>query len=134
MAGWVAAPGQTLLRPSGSKNHLYVILLVDVVLDQFGYGASPKLVMVNATTIRDGVPHDTACCLAPGCHPFIGDPSYMRYRDAVIEDVQHVTSMVNQGVWPGHQPTAAGVLTQILSGVCVSALVRRELKRIFNCP
>lgn len=134
MAAWVAEAGQTLLRPSGSKNHLYVILRAGMVLDQYGYGPSTKLVMVNATTIRDGVPHDTACCLTPGCHPFVGEPSYMRYRDAVIEDVQHVVNMVNQGIWPAHHPADAALLGQIVAGVCASRLVKRELKRIFGCP
>lgn len=134
MAGWVAAAGHTLLRPSGSKNHLYVILRSGIALDQYGYGATPKVIMVNATTIRDGVPHDTACCLNPGCHPFINEHSYMRYRDAVIDEVQHVTSMVNQGLWPEHHPTDAALLAQIVAGVCASALVRREFKKIFNCP
>lgn len=134
MAGWQAAEGQTILRPSGSTNHLYVILKSGALLNQFGYGLSEKLIMVNATTIRDGIPHDAACVLAPGCHPFISSPSYMRYRDAVIEDVQHVTNLVNQGVWPAHHPIVVSALAQIVAGVCRSKLVRREFKRIFNCP
>jgi hypothetical protein len=82
-------PGQTFLVPSGPRgNHLFIVALGPMVLPQ--YGRQPHFVLVSATTIYDGIPHDDACLLRPGDHPFILHDSYIFYQQTRLEPVEHV--------------------------------------------
>ena len=93
MSAWSCAPGNTLLVPSGPSGlHLFIITLGPIVLP--GYGPKPQAVMVSATTIRDGIPHDSACELRAGEHPFIQHPSYIAYRYIRLDQTEHVESLV----------------------------------------
>ena len=132
MQGWHAAPGQTLLVPSGPGLHLFFLILGPVVLTD--YGTSPQLAMASATTLRDGIPHDPACVLEPGDHPFIQHRSYLAYRYLRLDTSQHVENMVGSAVWRPHEPCSAKLLRRVVSGVCQSRLTPREYKRIFQCP
>lgn len=132
MQGWQAVPGQTLLVPSGPGLHLFFLILGPVVLAD--YGSAPQLAMVSATTLRDGVPHDSACVLEAGEHPFIQHPSYLAYRYMRLDSSLHVEKMVRDAVWGPHAPCAADLLQRIVAGVCQSRLTPREYKRIFRCP
>ena len=132
MQGWQAAPGQTLLVPSGPGLHLFFLILGPVVLAD--YGSAPQLAMVSATTLRDGVPHDPACVLEAGDHPFIQHRSYLAYRYMRLDASTHVEKMVSGAVWKPHDPCPADLLQRIVAGVCQSRLTPREYKRIFQCP
>ena len=132
MQGWQAAPGQTLLVPSGPGLHLFFLILGPVVLAD--YGSSTQLAMVSATTLRDGVPHDPACVLEAGDHSFVQHRSYLAYRHMRLDVSQHVERMVNSAVWKPHDPCSANLLKRIVAGVCQSRLTPREYKRIFQCP
>lgn len=132
MQGWQPVPGQTLLVPSGPGLHLFFLTLGPVVLAD--YGSAPQLAMVSATTMRDGVPHDPACVLEAGDHPFIQHRSYLAYRYMRLDASTHVEKMVSGAVWKPHDPCAADLLQRIVAGVCQSRLTPREYKRIFQCP
>lgn len=132
MQGWQPVPGQTLLVPSGPGLHLFFLTLGPVVLAD--YGSAPQLAMVSATTMRDGVPHDPACVLEAGDHPFIQHRSYLAYRYMRLDASTHVEKMVSGAVWKPHDPCAADLLQRIVAGVCQSRLTPRECKRIFQCP
>lgn len=132
MQGWQPVPGQTLLVPSGPGLHLFFLTLGPVVLAD--YGSAPQLAMVSATTMRDGVPHDPACVLEAGDHPFIQHRSYLAYRYMRLDASTHVEKMVSGAVWKPHDPCAADLLQRIVAGVYQSRLTPREYKRIFQCP
>lgn len=132
MADWTATPGHTLLVPSGPSGlHLFVLTLGPIVVPS--YGSAPQLALVSATTIRPGVPHDPACELYPGDHPFIQHPSYIAYRYLRLDPAPHVGQMVEQSVWTPHTPCSEALLQRILAGVCISKLTPREFKRVFGC-
>lgn len=131
MPGWQAVAGQTLLVPSGPGLHLFFLILGPVVLAD--YGPAPQLAMVGATTLRQGIPHDPACLLAPGEHPFIQHHSYVAYRYLRLDAGQHVQVMVDSAVWKPHTPCTAELLARIVAGVCQSRLTPREYQRIFRC-
>ena len=95
--------------------HLFFLILGPVVLAD--YGSSPQLAMVSATTLRDGVPHDSACVLKAGDHAFVQHRSFLAYRYMRLDVSQQVEKMVSSAVWKPHDP-------------CSSDL----LKRIFQCP
>ena len=132
MPGWQGVRGQTLLVPSGAGLHIFFVILGPVVLAD--HGASPQLAMVNATTLRDGVPHDPACVLEAGDHPFLRQRSFAAYRYMRLDASLHVERMVSSAVWKPHAPCSDDLLQRLVAGVCQSRLTPREYKRIFQCP
>ena len=130
--GWHPAPGQTLLVPSGpAGHHLFVLILGPVVAPD--RGAASHVAMVSFTTVRDGIPHDAACVVQAGEHPFVRHASYAYYRDVRIEPVAHVASLVERAVWQPNDPCSPELLAKLQSGVCASRQVSREVKRRFGC-
>lgn len=133
--GWQCTPGNTLLINSGpnNENHLFVITNGPAVIPAYrGYGANEKVLMVNASTsYAANQPHDPACTLDIGDHPFILHPSFIYYRYARLEDSAHVVSMVEQGVWTPHTAFTADVLERIINGVQISRHIPREFKALF---
>lgn len=97
-------------------------------------GSVPHVAMVSFTTIRPDIPHDGACVVQAGEHPFIRHPSYAYYRDVRLEPLPHVLQMVQGAVWQPHEPCSPQLLQRLQRGVCASRLVSREVKRLFNCP
>lgn len=133
MTTWQASPGKTFLRPSGPTGlHLFVVLLGPAVVQN--YGQSPQLLLASVCSIKSGLPYDDACELHPGDHAFIQHPSYVAYRYMCIEQVAHVSDMIDKGVWREHTPVAADVLRRMTGGVCASRLTPRMYKSLFGCP
>lgn len=89
--------------------------------------------MVSFSTVRPPLPHDTACEVQAGEHPFIRHASYAVYRDVRLERADHVTEMVNKAVWRPHDPCSPELLARLRAGVCASRMVRREIKQFFGC-
>lgn len=127
---WTCRVGSSLLVPSGPAGlHLFVIALGPAVLD--GYGPAPQVLMASATTLRDGIPFDSACVLEPGDHPFIQHRSYIAYRYARVDSAAHVEHMVTSQVWLPKEPCDPQLIERIVSGVRQSRLTPREFKRLF---
>ena len=97
-------------------------------------GSAPHVAMVSFSTVRPPLPHDAACEVQAGDHPFIRHASYAVYRDVRIERADHVAAMVEKAVWRPHEPCSAELLARLRAGVCTSRLVSREVKRMFDCP
>jgi hypothetical protein len=108
-----------------------VLILGPVILPS--YGPKPQFAMVSATTIREGIPHDPACELHAGEHPFIRHPSFIAYRYLRIEESAHLDQMMEKSIWMPNEPCTAALLQRIVAGVCRSKLTPREFKRVFNC-
>lgn len=90
--------------------------------------------MVSFTTLRPGVPHDAACVVQAGEHPFIRHASYAYYRDLRVEPATHVALMVQRAAWQLHTPCSPELLARLRRGVCASRLVSLEVRQLFNCP
>lgn len=131
MAAWAPNQGDTLLMPSGPDLHLFVLVLGPVAMA--GYGKAPQIVLVNVSTIRDGVPFDPTCIIEPGEHPFIQKRSYVVYRHARVEAVPHVSRLVADATCHPHVPCPAALLGRVAAGICASRMTPREFKRIFGC-
>jgi hypothetical protein len=127
-AQWRVCAGATLLMPSGNEgDHLYVVLNNPVPFD--GYGQHPCAVLVNLSSVREGVPHDATCVLEPGEHPFVAQRSFVFYRNARIERESHVTQVMLQGLFKPHAPMPETVLQRIKAGLFASPHTKREFKR-----
>ncbi|MBX9903619.1 MAG: hypothetical protein K2Y31_04630 [Burkholderiales bacterium] len=128
MQGWQLCAGATLLMPSGNQgNHLHVALNDPCPFENYGSHAS--VILVNLSSIRDGLPYDTTCVLAAGAHPFIKRDSFVFYRNARIEQASHVVKLVERGVFSAHQPVSAEVLQVVKAGLYQSPFTKREFKQ-----
>lgn len=128
---WPCKTGSTLLVPSGpSGMHLFFIILGPLRL--VDYGTTPQVLMVSSSTIRDGIPHDPACVLKSGDHPFIRHDSYITYRHIRTDSVFHVEKMVSSSVWSPREPCNEILLARIVDGVNTSKLIPRGIKPLFK--
>lgn len=129
MAAWQATAGATLLMPSGADgDHLYIVLNEPKPFPE--YGSHPCVVLVNVSTIRQGVRHDQTCVLNAGCHPFVKHDSYIVYRSARIERASHVQRLVHQGLFRPHTPFEEGLLALVKVGLRSSPFTTREFKNL----
>jgi len=111
----------TLLIPTGpSGDHLFTL-----VTDRCGNG---QHLLLNVSTIRDGQFHDNTCELAPGCHPFIKDPSWVVYRSAQIQAAARLGKMVDGWVYKLHDPASIELADQMLGGVATSRFTPKFVK------
>lgn len=130
-SAWLCKEGSSLLVPSGPSGlHLFVIALGPLVLDD--YGSAPQVLMVSATTLREGLPHDDACILEAGDHPFIQHRSYIAYRYARLDSASHVEKMVASQIWHPKEPCSTELLDRIITGFLRSRLVPREFRKLLQ--
>jgi hypothetical protein len=117
-------PGNTFLLPSGKdKNHLFFVAIGDIFLPEMGN--SPHLALVNATTLYEGAPHDPACILEVGEHPFIQHRSYIAYRYTRLDPRPHIERLA----WNRHQDCSPELLARIVAGIFQSRLTPRHIKQ-----
>lgn len=128
---WQAAPGCTLLVPSGPGKHLHVVVLGPVVVQ--GYGTAPQVAMVSVTSKRPGIHCDAACEIAPGEHEFVQRESYVAYRYLRIDAEAHAAKLIGDGIWTAHAPCSAALFERIRAGVCASQFTRGEFRQLFGC-
>jgi hypothetical protein len=76
------------LVPSGAagQNHIFFVLTDPSKHD--------SILMVNATTLRPGAPHDSSCLVGVGDHPFFQQQSYILYAEARIVTQQNLRTQI----------------------------------------
>lgn len=111
-------------RDGKEKGHLFVVLLDPIDPEQL-------TVSVPCSTIRDS-PYDGTCELEAGCHPFIGDRSYINYAFADIVSIVDIQRLVSEGKAKIHKPIGSDLLETIQRGLRDSPRTRRRVKRWFN--
>lgn len=122
----------TLLVPSGPENdpdrkHLFILLT-----DPADAGAGVKAVlMVSLSSIKSGVPHDPACLLYPGDHPFVKRDSFVVYQKARIEEADKVLRGVKDGKLVPQDPMDSAVFARICKGLEDSRLTPPKLLRFY---
>jgi hypothetical protein len=114
--------GGTLLIPSGTFNspdqmHLFVIVTEKC--------AENRHLLVNISTIRDGVHFDPACIVEAGEHPFVTDRSYVVYRLARIDHAAHLSKCVDGWTFRPKENVTQELLNRICDGVLRSEFIGR---------
>jgi len=101
---WQCRQGECLLIPSGpnSYQHLFTILVNPCILPN--RGNKPQVLSVGISSIRTNIPYDNACIIRQGEHPFVQHDSYVRYRDARIDAVEHIENRVHEGIFSVKSP------------------------------
>ncbi len=116
----------TVLAPVGGLNHLHVVCNDPVF---YGYNACDSVLTVNITSIHESQPHDPACVLNQGEHPFIQHPSYVYYADAVIWKVPSVINRQQSGELIPKQDLEEEIFQRVLNGFEISDhTIKRVLK------
>jgi hypothetical protein len=134
MATWEPFAGATLHMPSGpaigSGKHLFVVLNDPKTFPDYGTALCVALVSLTSVPKEIGVVYDQTCVLAAGCHPSIRHDSFVYYKRTRIEQVRHILSLVEQGVYVPGEPVSAQLLTQVRQGLLNSPFTSREFKRL----
>ncbi len=107
----------TVLAPTGPCNHLHVICNDPVY---YPINDCYCVLVVNISSIKDGVPHDPTCALDVGDHPFVQHPSYVVYAQAVIWRVDNVIRKEAAGEIMAHQDMPEATFSRILNGFDIS--------------
>lgn len=130
--GWECGLGACLLVPSGrgDKSHLFTVVLGPKLLA--GHGGQQQVVMVSVTTVKPDFPHDPACVIQAGEHPFIDHESYVYYREPRVEAVDHVERMIQTMGWQPKEPCSQALCEKILQGLKVSKRVPRHIKQLID--
>ncbi|MDC5850904.1 hypothetical protein OPW32_17050 [Vibrio europaeus] len=119
----------TILIPSGPVKHLHF-----VCSDPVFYPKTTKdsILVVNITSIQDGIEHDGSCVLDVGDHPFITHPSYVYYRRADIFGVDTVRRNIDDGTIDVHSPCGDGTFKRILEGFELSDDVTPKIYNFYQ--
>ena len=112
----------TLLVPSGAKHdpdqkHLFILLTDPAQV--LTYEGKHSL-LVGITTIHPGIPHDPACELYAGDHPFIKHKSFVFYAEARIEISQKLIDGVKRGVFSPQGMLAQDIFARVCHGLTLS--------------
>ena len=124
---WTPVVGGTLLIPSGpAGDHLFVLIYGPNSFE--GRGRSLDFVSVSFTSLVNGVPHDPACVVQVGEHPFVTHDSYVSYRHSRIDSEQELARNVSSGLFIPKVDVSQSLLRRIRVGLHNSRLVPRYIK------
>ena len=112
--------------PSGQGKHLFVVALGPSLLN--GYGPEPQVVLVNFSSVKEGLRYDESCVVEAGEHPFINKKSFVSYRHARLYPAEQIKQRARSNEWQPHSPCSALLMKKILNGFRIS----RRLPRYFN--
>ncbi len=119
----------TVLIPSGSKDHLHFICSDPVFYPRTG---KESVLVVNISSIKPDIEHDTSCVLDVGDHPFITHPSYVYYLKADIFSTENIARNVADGYFDTHEDCGDKTFTRILAGFEISDDVRPKPFRFYE--
>ena len=126
---YIPKRGHALLIPSGTasspdQKHLFVVITERC--------SANRHLLVNVTTIKDGVHFDPACIIEIGEHDFIMARSYVVYRLARTDHTDHLSRMVDGWTFHRKNDVSETLLTRICDGVLNSEFIRRSDRDYFR--
>lgn len=115
----------TIWIPTGDTLHLFVIVNDKCENDCH--------LLINITSIRNGVPHDPACEVAAGEHPSVNHPSYVKYEMAQTYSVAHLQKMVAGWVYKiCDHDVSDELLARILDGAQQSDFIKKRILKYLD--
>lgn len=63
---------------------------------------------------------------------FVRHDSYVRYRDARIDAVEHIENRVHEGIFSVKPPCGEQLLKRIIAGASTSRYLKREVKLLIE--
>ncbi|MEI8607838.1 hypothetical protein P4S70_01355 [Enterovibrio sp. Hal110] len=120
MTSFTGVPKNTVLRPSGPCEHLFIIITTPD-------GEPPKIVAVNISTKRRS--SDTTTVLTQGEHSFLTKPeSIVRYDQAELIEVDQLIAAVNAGELVAMEDMSDVVFQRICDGIQNSPNTPQDIK------
>lgn len=117
----------TILSIAGKIDHLHVICTDWFFNKETG---AQSVLAVNVSSVKEGMPYDSACVLCAGDHPFIKHDSYVRYKDAVVMKVDRIQTAVESGEIKVMDDVSDDVFQRILLGFEKSEHTRTKIKKL----
>lgn len=123
--------GMTFLAPSGpSGQHLFVITCGPNQTEI--YGPHNQYLIVNFSTIREGIYFDPACVIQPKEHEFFNSPSFAFYKYADNISESDLIKKISNGLFQVKQDCSSDLLHKVQVGASNSKHIRRDLKMLFS--
>tara|TARA_Y100000588_G_scaffold263967_1_gene278693 strand:- start:253 stop:657 length:405 start_codon:yes stop_codon:yes gene_type:complete len=120
MTTFTGIPKNTVLRPSGPCDHLFVVITTPD-------GEPPKVVAVNVSTKRRN--SDTTTVLIQGEHSFLTKPeSIIRYDLAELVEVDELVKAVDSGNLTAMEDMSDSVFQRICDGIEASPNTPQDIK------
>lgn len=124
----------TILMPSGpshnpGQNHLFVVLTDPTINDQDSLNS---VLLSGISSIHPSVRYDNSCVLRVGDHVFLRHDSFVFYRHARIEPVDHLIRGVNNGRLIPMEPMRDDVFTRVCAGLLASPDTIPRIKRFYR--
>jgi len=116
----------TVLARTGPCDHLHIVCNDPVY---YPVNDCYCVLVVNVSSIKAGVPHDSACILNAGDHAFVKHPSYVVYAEAVIWQVDNIVRKQASGELKIHADVPEVTFSRILDGFDISDQVSRKNQR-----
>lgn len=109
----------TLLIPSASESdpdrkHLFILLTNPYPHPESNIKSS---LLVSLSTLKPHLPHDPACKLYTGDHPFIKHDSFVVYRSARIVTADKLINGVNQGIFNHKETLDSDIFARVCHGL-----------------
>ncbi|MFZ4524204.1 MAG: hypothetical protein ACOYOE_01315 [Chlorobium sp.] len=87
--------------------------------------------LVNFSSIYEGIYYDDAFVVNIGEHPFIKHPSYIEYRLAAIDKASHLLKCADSGYFMPKESVSTELYSRICNGLMISAHTPKRIKKYF---
>ncbi|MBY9067771.1 hypothetical protein K1X12_12735 [Hyphomonas sp. WL0036] len=118
---YVPAKCGTLFIPSNIKDDKHLFFILNDACKQGCH------LLVNVTSIYEGVHFDPACVVEVGEHPFIKHKSYMNYRLADVHVSARLTKMVGLRYFTPGDAASEELVEKILKGAEASDYIPKRI-------
>ena len=130
----MAQVGDTMLIPGDNGvPHLFLIIWGPGVIPNEGIADRPVMMLASVSSIDPLYPHDPACELGVGDHPFIRHPSYVVYRKIKCVEAAQIDVMVASGQWPARDSASNALLHRVRTSICTSLGAKLKYQFALGC-
>lgn len=121
----------TLLFLSGPVSHLHIVMNDPVINPITGL---ESVVLVNISSIREGLRYDDTCVLTPeNCpHSFVRWPSYVFYADSYVKAIEDIIQKVEIGEFDTREPLPEDAFGRVFDGFFLSRRVPPKVARFLK--
>jgi hypothetical protein len=120
----------TLLIPTADdKKHLFILLTNPA---DYPPTNTQHTLIVGISSIRQGRPHDSTCCLYVGDHPFIKHESYVNYYYANILETRKLIDGYKNGVFEQRDALSTEVFARVCKGLMESRHTPLKLQQFYQ--
>lgn len=111
--------------PNTNIKHLFVLITGVTKQDD-------RVLLVNFSSIKNGVPHDASCELNTGDHPFITQPTYIPYSRAIIESWAKIKYKIENKEIKLKETLSEDIFEKIILGLLSSDQVPKGILKFYN--